>query len=147
MDCEGGPGARAGRGAGGRGHGYGGGHHALDDDVQAADLLQEYEAKIAALERMVGRQALEIEFLTCHGVLTGGQTLLELFSKAPAPLASQRPPPPLGRARVMVLLAVKRLRYGRVVHQAHPPRARLPVTRLSRARTGRESAMCAARRH
>ena len=36
---------------------------ALDDDVQAADLLQEYDAKIAALERMVGRQALEIEFL------------------------------------------------------------------------------------
>src|SRR6476659_9674414 len=37
---------------------------ALDDDVQAADLLQEYETKIAALERLVGRQALEIEFLT-----------------------------------------------------------------------------------
>ena len=36
---------------------------AFDDDVQAADLLQDYEAKIAALERMVGRQALEIEFL------------------------------------------------------------------------------------
>ena len=36
---------------------------ALDDDVQAADLLQEYEAIIAALERMVCRQALEIEFL------------------------------------------------------------------------------------
>jgi transposase-like protein len=36
---------------------------AFDDDVHAADLLQEYEAKIAALERMVGRQALEIEFL------------------------------------------------------------------------------------
>src|ERR1700724_1624509 len=36
---------------------------ALDDDVQAADLLQEYEAKIAALERMVGRQALEHQFL------------------------------------------------------------------------------------
>jgi transposase len=36
---------------------------ALDDDVQAADLLQEYEAKIAALERLVGRQALELEFL------------------------------------------------------------------------------------
>jgi transposase len=28
---------------------------ALDEDAQAADLLQEYEAKIAALERMVGR--------------------------------------------------------------------------------------------
>ena len=36
---------------------------ALDEDAQAADVLQEYEAKIAALERMVGRQALEIEFL------------------------------------------------------------------------------------
>ena len=28
---------------------------ALDGDVQTADLLREYEAKIAALERMVGR--------------------------------------------------------------------------------------------
>jgi len=36
---------------------------AFDDDAQAADLLQDYEAKIAALERLVGRQALEIEFL------------------------------------------------------------------------------------
>ncbi len=36
---------------------------AFDEDVQAADLIQDYEAKIAALERMVGRQALEIELL------------------------------------------------------------------------------------
>lgn len=36
---------------------------ALDDDAQAADLLQEYEARIAALERLVGKQALELEFL------------------------------------------------------------------------------------
>lgn len=36
---------------------------ALDEDVQAADLLHEYEARIAMLERLVGRQALEIEFL------------------------------------------------------------------------------------
>jgi len=36
---------------------------AFDDDVQAADLLQEYEARIAALERLVGKQALELEFL------------------------------------------------------------------------------------
>ena len=36
---------------------------AFDEDAQAADLLQEYETKIAALERLVGRQALEIEFL------------------------------------------------------------------------------------
>ena len=41
---------------------------AFDDDAQAADLLQDYEAKIAALERMVGRQALEIEF-NIKGVL------------------------------------------------------------------------------
>jgi transposase len=36
---------------------------AFEDDDVAAGLLQEYEAKIAALERMVGRQAREIEFL------------------------------------------------------------------------------------
>ena len=36
---------------------------ALEEDVQAADLIQEYEAKIAALERLVGRQALELELL------------------------------------------------------------------------------------
>lgn len=36
---------------------------AFDEDAEAADLLQEYEAKIAVLERLVGRQALEIEFL------------------------------------------------------------------------------------
>jgi transposase len=36
---------------------------AFDEEIRAADLLQEYEAKIAALERMVGRQALELEFL------------------------------------------------------------------------------------
>jgi transposase len=38
-------------------------HGAFEDDVRAADLLQEYETKIAALERWVGRQALDIEFL------------------------------------------------------------------------------------
>jgi hypothetical protein len=31
--------------------------------VGAANLLQEYEARIAALERLVGKQALELEFL------------------------------------------------------------------------------------
>jgi transposase-like protein len=42
----------------------------FDDDTRAADLLQEYEAKVAALERMVGRQALEIELL--RGALKHG---------------------------------------------------------------------------
>src|SRR4051794_4379636 len=36
---------------------------AFDADAQAADLIQEYEARIAALERLVGKQALELEFL------------------------------------------------------------------------------------
>ena len=36
---------------------------AFDEDAQAADLIQEYEARIAALERLVGKQALEMEFL------------------------------------------------------------------------------------
>jgi transposase len=36
---------------------------ALDEDTAAAALLQEDEARIAALERLVGKQALELEFL------------------------------------------------------------------------------------
>lgn len=35
----------------------------LDQDMASAELLGECEARIAALERLVGRQALEIEFL------------------------------------------------------------------------------------
>jgi transposase-like protein len=36
---------------------------ALDEDTAAAALLQEDEARIAARERLVGKQALELEFL------------------------------------------------------------------------------------
>ena len=36
---------------------------AFDDDAVAADTIEAYEARITALERLVGRQALEIEFL------------------------------------------------------------------------------------
>jgi transposase len=35
----------------------------LDEDTAAAAPIQEYEARIAALERLVGKQALELEFL------------------------------------------------------------------------------------
>ena len=35
----------------------------FNEDAQAADLLQQYEANIAALEQLVGKQALELEFL------------------------------------------------------------------------------------
>lgn len=36
---------------------------AFDEDAAAADLVQQYEARIAAFERLVGKQALELEFL------------------------------------------------------------------------------------
>ncbi len=36
---------------------------AFDEDTEAASTIQEYEARIAALERLVGKQALELEFL------------------------------------------------------------------------------------
>jgi transposase len=32
-------------------------------DAEPADLVRAYEARIAALERLVGKQALELEFL------------------------------------------------------------------------------------
>ena len=36
---------------------------AFDDEAAAADVLQQYEARIAALERLVGKLSLENEFL------------------------------------------------------------------------------------
>jgi transposase len=42
---------------------------ALDEDAVAADLIEQYEARIAALERLVGKQALELEFV--KGALRG----------------------------------------------------------------------------
>src|ERR1700744_2783138 len=35
---------------------------AFDEDAAAADLLQQYETRIASFERLVGKQALELEF-------------------------------------------------------------------------------------
>lgn len=35
----------------------------FDEDAQAADLIQQYEARVHALERLIGMQALELEFL------------------------------------------------------------------------------------
>lgn len=46
---------------------------AFDDEVETGHLLTEYEGRIAALERLVGRQALEIEFL--KGALKQGRLL------------------------------------------------------------------------
>ena len=36
---------------------------AFDDEARAADMIEAYEARIASLERLVGKQALELEFL------------------------------------------------------------------------------------
>ena len=52
----------------------------LDEDVAAAEMLGAHEARIAALERLVGRQALEIE-LSQKGVC------------APEPRREARPHP------------------------------------------------------
>jgi transposase len=59
---------------------------AFDEDARAADLLQEYEAKIAALERMVGRQALEIEFLK------GALKSVPRLAPVPQPISTTRSP-------------------------------------------------------
>ena len=43
----------------------------FDEEIEASNLLSAFEAKIAALERLVGRQALELEFL--KGALKQGR--------------------------------------------------------------------------
>ena len=57
---------------------------AFEDDARAADLIQAYEARIAALERLVGKQALEQRLLArqllrplqVHRVVQDGRDLL-----------------------------------------------------------------------
>ncbi len=46
---------------------------AFDEDAEAADTFREYEARIAALERLVGKQARELEFLKGVSGKDGGQ--------------------------------------------------------------------------
>ncbi len=63
---------------------------AFDEDTQAADLIQEYEARIAALERLVGKQALELEFLK-GAVRQGRRPRSGLTSVIVGPLACPSP--------------------------------------------------------
>ena len=71
---------------------------AFDDDARAADLLEGYEAKIAALECMVGRQALDLEFL--KGALVrkhpqfGPRLAIRLRRLSPEPCRSCQKPVP-----------------------------------------------------
>jgi transposase-like protein len=60
---------------------------ALDKDGAAAELLTDYEARIAALERLVGRQALEIEFLK-GGMFSGPSRRSAPTSVTAGPMAS-----------------------------------------------------------
>jgi transposase len=71
----------------------------FDEDAAAADLLEQYEARIAALERLVGKQALELEFL--KGALKNGPrpksastsaVVGPLNSSAPSPMTSSTTP-------------------------------------------------------
>jgi transposase len=55
----------------------------LDEDAQAADLLQEYEAKIAALERMVGRASVEHD--KCQQAVTIPETHANMATPAGYP--------------------------------------------------------------
>lgn len=54
---------------------------ALDEDAQAADLVQEYEARFAALERLLGKQALELEFLKGALIARSGRPTTRQLSK------------------------------------------------------------------
>ncbi|MBB4189844.1 transposase-like protein [Sinorhizobium terangae] len=57
---------------------------AFDDDIEAVDLIQEYEVRIAALERLVGKQALELEFLK-GGLKNAQRPKTRLHPSSPAP--------------------------------------------------------------
>jgi transposase-like protein len=60
----------------------------FDDDAVAADTIEAYEARIAALERLVGRQALEIEFLKGalkHGLRSRSATTSIVTGPAASP--------------------------------------------------------------
>jgi transposase len=63
---------------------------AFEDEAVAADAMEAYEARIAALERLVGRQALEIEFLKGalrHGPRPRNATTSVVTGPAASPLS------------------------------------------------------------
>src|SRR4029078_9881248 len=64
---------------------------AFDDEAIAASTIEAYEARIAALERLVGRQALEIEFLKGalkHGPRPRSATTAIVKSPTGSPLST-----------------------------------------------------------
>ncbi|TQI65209.1 transposase [Bosea sp. AK1] len=76
---------------------------AFDDEAIAADTIEAYEARIAALERLVGRQTLEIEFL--KGALsTHPEREAQLRPSSPAPRHLHRRRMPADGDRALHLL-------------------------------------------
>ena len=63
----------------------------FDEDVEAASTIQEYEARIAALERLVGKQALELEFLKEGASKHGRRSRSAPMSVITGPQASPSP--------------------------------------------------------
>ncbi len=63
---------------------------AFDEEAEAASMIQEYEARIAALERLVGKQAMELEFLK-GAQRQGRQPRNEPMSVITGPKASPSP--------------------------------------------------------
>jgi len=93
---------------------------ALDEDGAAAELLTDYEARIAAVERLVGRQTLEIEFL--KGACAPdprGEARLHPLPAAPRPLrpAGKRAD---GRRAVQLLRRPQGQAPGRRDHRGDP---------------------------
>jgi transposase len=66
---------------------------ALDDDVSASDLITRYEARIASLEQLVGKQAMELAFL--KGALRNGPRATNEDSSA---IINPKSPPSRGVA-------------------------------------------------
>src|SRR6266566_2798392 len=71
----------------------------LDSDTAAADVLADYEARIAALERLVGKLALENEFLKGpHGTFASREARVHPLLPAPWSLSHIRMPTDGARA-------------------------------------------------
>ena len=67
----------------------------FDDDLAAASILQEYEARISALERLVGKLALENEFLKGASPRHNRPPISRLRPSLPAPWISARSQKPM----------------------------------------------------
>lgn len=109
---------------------------AFDDDAHAADLIPQYDARIGALERLVGKQPLELEFLKGTlksaprprgGVVNHKRSSARCANTACSPKAKDALSPPLhlcrhhsgAWSRLIVGYAIVRSIDGRGVENCH----------------------------